>query len=75
MERDLLFGPAYELTNTGQGLNRVQRASGLANAMHQIITATKEQLGYWIGSDMVHLGDHNVPNGLMFIDKYTQIPR
>jgi len=43
--------------------------------MHAILAQVQEHLGGWVGSSAIHLGDHNVPNALVFIDKYCQIPR
>lgn len=56
-----------------QGLNRVQQAPGISKAMHSILNRCQRQIGHWVGSSVIHLGDHNVPNALMFIDKYTQV--
>eukprot|EP01054_Gregarina_sp_Poly1_P001534 Gregarina_sp_Poly_1__1533@NODE_1387_length_4237_cov_146_288729_g928_i0_p1_GENE_NODE_1387_length_4237_cov_146_288729_g928_i0NODE_1387_length_4237_cov_146_288729_g928_i0_p1_ORF_typecomplete_len643_score98_41DUF2009/PF09418_10/3_9e03DUF2009/PF09418_10/1_7e66DUF2009/PF09418_10/9e127RNA_pol_Rpc82/PF05645_13/0_039RNA_pol_Rpb6/PF01192_22/0_74RNA_pol_Rpb6/PF01192_22/4_5e03_NODE_1387_length_4237_cov_146_288729_g928_i0501930 len=65
----------YKLQQTGQGLNRIQACPRVAEAFDNILAKVQKEAGGWIGSAVVHLGDKNVPNALMFIDKYTQIPR
>ena len=75
-ESDLLSeGVGYRLMDTGQGLNRVQSCPKLGHAMARVLDKVQNQLGGWVGSSAIHLGDHNVPNSLFFIDKYSQIPR
>ncbi|EGC29067.1 hypothetical protein DICPUDRAFT_59022 [Dictyostelium purpureum] len=75
-EMDLLSGNGYHLSNTGQGLNRIQQCPNVGRLMSSILRETQRKVGDdWVGSSVIHLGDHNVPNSLMFIDKYTQISR
>ncbi|KAF5388186.1 hypothetical protein D9615_000693 [Tricholomella constricta] len=75
-EQDLLAeNVPYRLRDTGQGLNRVQAAPKTSRMMHLILHKAQRSVGTWIGSSVIHMGDHNVPNALMFIDKYTQIYR
>ncbi|KAJ7126437.1 hypothetical protein C8R43DRAFT_1028956 [Mycena crocata] len=75
-ESDLLSeNVPYRLRDTGQGLNRVQAAPKTSRMMHQILNKAQRSVGQWIGSSVIHMGDHNVPNSLIFIDKYTQIYR
>lgn len=75
-EKDLLGHHGYRLRDTGQGLNRVQRAPMTSKISHSILHKSMSSTTFgWVGSSVIHLGDHNVPNALMFIDKYTQISR
>lgn len=75
-EEDLL-DPAtpYTLKDTGQGFNRVQECPRISKAMREIVHNVQLQSGGWVGSSVVHLGDNNVPNSLVFIDKYNQVSR
>ncbi|KZV94245.1 hypothetical protein EXIGLDRAFT_673222 [Exidia glandulosa HHB12029] len=75
-EQDLMSDRViYRLRDTGQGLNRVQPAPKTSRAMHAILHRAQQSVGSWVGSSVIHMGDHNVPNALMFIDKYSQIYR
>jgi len=75
-EDDLLNSTyPHKLSDTGQGFQRVQPCPQVNRVMHAILANTQKSVGSWIGSSTIHLGDHNVPNALMFIDKYTQVPR
>lgn len=57
-----------------QGLNRMQNAPLVGRAMSEIMTQAYAQFNNrWVGSSAVHLGDINVPNAFVFIDKYTQV--
>ena len=77
-EQDLLDEHCkYILRDTGQGRQRVQVANRTSKAMHGILYAVQQRNGNcddgWVGSSVIHLGDNNVPNALMFIDKYNQV--
>jgi hypothetical protein len=75
-EADLLDpSNPYVRTETGQGLQRVQKAPRVLKLMTEILKRVQRRLGGWVGSSTIHLGDENVPNALMFIDKYLQVPR
>eukprot|EP01107_Rhizomastix_libera_P016272 TRINITY_DN666_c0_g1_i3.p1 TRINITY_DN666_c0_g1~~TRINITY_DN666_c0_g1_i3.p1 ORF type:complete len:748 (-),score=191.42 TRINITY_DN666_c0_g1_i3:75-2318(-) len=76
-ERDLLMSEhLYVLRHTGQGVHRVQHCPCTYRAMQSILQSAQRSVGdSWVGSAVIHLGDHNVPNALLFIDKYTQVPR
>jgi hypothetical protein len=76
-EDDLLSETVtYALQDTGQGMQRVQQCPRTYKAMQQILTKVQQtKVRNWVGSSVIHMGDHNVPNALSFIDKYTQVPR
>jgi hypothetical protein len=72
-EDDLLSeSVSYSLQDTGQGMHRVQQSPRTYQAMQRILQRVQQKVSHWVGSSVIHMGDHNVPNALSFIDKYTQ---
>ena len=57
-------------------MNRVQSCPRVRKVMNYLLQQTQKETGTtWVGLSVIHLGDRDVPNALLFIDKYTQIPR
>jgi hypothetical protein len=77
VDDDLLStSSSCQLLNTGQGLNRMQSCPRLGRVIRSLLSKTQNAVGSnWVGLSVIQLGDRNVPNALVFIDKYTQIPR
>jgi Protein of unknown function (DUF2009) len=72
-ENDLLSDTiSYSLQDTGQGMKHVQPSPRIYQAMQRILSRVQSKVSHWVGSSVIHMGDHNVPNALSFIDKYTQ---
>ncbi|RNE99250.1 hypothetical protein TraAM80_08390 [Trypanosoma rangeli] len=76
-EDDMLLdgGGHYSFVNTGQGYHRMCRAPKSYARMARCVAETEQEMGGWVGIKVIHLGDRDVPNPLVFIDKYTVIPR
>eukprot|EP00672_Neobodo_designis_P024834 CAMPEP_0174841884 /NCGR_PEP_ID=MMETSP1114-20130205/9592_1 /TAXON_ID=312471 /ORGANISM="Neobodo designis, Strain CCAP 1951/1" /LENGTH=501 /DNA_ID=CAMNT_0016076083 /DNA_START=39 /DNA_END=1544 /DNA_ORIENTATION=+ len=75
VEHDMILsGKRYIWRNTGQGYARVCGGPETYSRIKRAISTVQQRLGGWVGSQVVHLGDDDVPNPLVFIDKYTIIP-
>ncbi|CAO3672297.1 unnamed protein product [Umbelopsis vinacea] len=69
-DQDLLYSHnVYKLMDTGQGVQRMQPCPAIGREMHRTLYKAQKRAKTWIGSSVIHLGDKNVPNALMFIDK------
>ena len=77
VEEDMIGAGAgsYRFCDTGQGFHRVCSGPKTYARMQSALREARNAMGGWVGTSVVHLGDNDVPNALVFIDKYTIIPK
>lgn len=76
-EKDMLIegGGRYQFVNTGQGFQRMCSSPHSHQIMSWCVKEAERRMnGKWVGIKVIHVGDRDVPNPLVFIDKYTQVP-
>lgn len=44
--------------------DRWQACPRIGKCMYSILSHCQRKVGSWVGSSVIHLGDHNVPNGI-----------
>ena len=77
VDRDMLLegGGSYRFCDTGQGYQRVCGGAKTAGRMRAAVSEAQSEMHGWQGITVIHMGDRDVPNPLVFIDKYTIIPQ
>lgn len=77
VEEDMILDcrGSYRFCDTGQGYHRMLAAPKTFGRMNSALSEAHQAMGGWVGIKVVHLGDRDVPNALVFIDKYTIIPK
>lgn len=76
VEEDMIVDcRSYRFCDTGQGYHRMLDCPKTYSRMQASLREAHSVMGGWVGIKVVHLGDRDVPNALVFIDKYTIIPK
>lgn len=77
VENDMIVnGGGYRIADTGQGHARMTAGPGASSVIAGAVAqAQAAQNGRWEGIQVIHMGDRDVPNPLVAIEKYTMIPR
>lgn len=77
VEEDMIIDcqGTYRFCDTGQGFHRMLNCPKTYSRMQSSLREAHTVMGGWVGIKVVHLGDRDVPNALVFIDKYTIIPK